>query len=50
LLHSDMQGELQNFRWETDLYKRDTPNTDVDNPGSSIHYGGNARELYNGGM
>lgn len=50
LLHSDMQGELQNFRWETDLYKRDTPNTNVDNPGSSIHYGGNARELYNGGM
>lgn len=50
LLHSDMQGELQNYRWESDLYKRDTPNTNVDDPGGSIHYGGNARELYNGGM
>lgn len=50
LLHSDMQGELQNFRWQSDLYKRDTPNTNVDNPGSSVHYGGNAGALYNGGM
>lgn len=46
LLHSDMQGELQNYRWEADLHKRDTPNTDVDNSGGSVHYGGNAGTLF----
>lgn len=50
LLHSDMQGELQNYRWEADLYKRDTPNTNVDNPNGSVHYGGVSNALYNGGM
>lgn len=50
LLHSDMQGELQNYRWQNDLHKRDTPNTNVDDPGGSVHYGGTSSILYNGGM
>lgn len=50
LLHSDMQGELQNFRWEGDLHRRDTPNTNVDDPGGSVHYGGNSGTFYRGGM
>lgn len=47
LLHSDMQGELQNYRWKNDLHKRDAPNYNVDDPGGSIHYGGNANLYYN---
>jgi len=50
LLHSNMQGELQNYRWEGDLVRRDSPNTDVDNPGGSVQYGGNSGTLYRGGM
>ncbi len=50
LLHSDMRGELQNFRWEGDLHRRDTPNTNVDDPGGSVHYGGNSGTFYRGGM
>ncbi|UKN02035.1 GWxTD domain-containing protein [Paracrocinitomix mangrovi] len=47
LLHSDMQGELQNYRWQNDLYKRDSPSYNVDDPGGSIHYGGNANLYWN---
>lgn len=47
LLHSDMQGELQNYRWQNDLYKRDSNNPNPDNPGGSVHYGGNANLYYN---
>lgn len=46
MLHSDMQGELQNYRWETDLHKRDTPNTNIDDPGGSVHYGGSSGTLF----
>lgn len=46
LLHSDMQGELQNYRWEIDLHKRDNPNTNLDDTNGSSHYGGNVRTLY----
>jgi GWxTD domain-containing protein len=46
MLHSDMQGELQNFRWEADLHKRDTPNTNVDDPGGSDHFGGSSGILF----
>lgn len=47
LLHSDMQGELQNYRWQNDLHKRDSPNYNVDDPGGSVHYGGNSNLYYN---
>lgn len=50
MLHSDMQGELQNYRWPNDLHKRDNPNTDLDNPGGSKHYGGTSESLFKGGM
>ncbi len=44
MLHSELPGEIQNYRWETVLHQRDTPNTNLDNPGESgtIHYGGNS--------
>lgn len=48
LLHSEMQGELQNYRWEHDLHKRNSPFTNIDdsNDGNTIHYGGNSGTYY----
>lgn len=46
MLHSDMQGELQNYRWEVELHKRDNPMNNLDEPTNTIHYGGNSRILY----
>lgn len=48
LLHSEMQGELQNYRWEHDLHKRNSPFTNIDagNDGNVIHYGGNSSIYY----
>jgi GWxTD domain-containing protein len=48
LLHSEMQGELQNYRWEHDLHKRDSPFTNIDdsNDGNTLHYGGNSGTYY----
>lgn len=48
LLHSEMQGELQNYRWEHDLHKRDSPFTNIDDPndGNNLHYGGNSNTYY----
>jgi GWxTD domain-containing protein len=44
LLHSEMQGELQNYRWELDLHKRNTSGGNIDdtNNGNAVHYGGNS--------
>ena len=44
LLHSEMQGELQNYRWELDLHQRNSTGGNVDDPsgGNTIHYGGNS--------
>lgn len=44
MLHSELPGEIQNYRWEHDLHKRDSPNTNMDDPGdgNTIHYGGNS--------
>jgi GWxTD domain-containing protein len=47
LLHSNMLGELQNYRWQNDLYKRDAPSYNLDDPGGSVHYGGNANLYFN---
>jgi GWxTD domain-containing protein len=48
LLHSDMVGELQNYRWQQALAKRNSPNRDIDDPndGNYRHWGGNSKELY----
>lgn len=48
LLHSDMVGELQNYRWQQQLAKRNSPNQNIDNPndGNDDHFGGNSRELF----
>jgi GWxTD domain-containing protein len=48
LLHSDLVGEIQNYRWQQHLSKRNSPNRDIDdgNDGNSNHYGGNSRDLF----
>lgn len=49
LLHSDLIGEVQNFRWQQQLSKRSSVNKDIDDPnaGNPKHFGGNSLELYN---
>ena len=50
LLHSDMVGELQNYRWRYALNKRNTPDQNLDNPNGSgyqPHFGGNSSLYYN---
>lgn len=44
LLHSDMRGELQNYRWQHDLMKRNSPASNFDDPADGVldHWGGNA--------
>ncbi|PWH84812.1 GWxTD domain-containing protein [Brumimicrobium oceani] len=49
LLHSDMIGELQNYRWQYALNKRNTPDNNLDDPtgGANPHFGGNSSRYYN---
>jgi GWxTD domain-containing protein len=49
LLHSDMVGEQQNYRWPQALAKRNSSNINIDNAndGNNSHYGGNALQDYN---
>lgn len=49
LLHSDMIGEIQNYRWQYSLNKRNTPDNDLDDPtgGANSHFGGNSSRYYN---
>lgn len=50
LLHSNMVGELQNYRWRYALNKRNTPDENLDNPNGSgyqQHFGGNSSLYYN---
>ncbi|MES2590201.1 MAG: GWxTD domain-containing protein [Bacteroidota bacterium] len=48
LLHSDMLGEVQNYRWQQQLAKRNSTNSNIDDPndGNYKHFGGNSEELY----
>ncbi len=48
LLHSDMVGELQNYRWRHDLLQRNSPSRNFDDPadGTIDHWGGNANDYY----
>jgi len=50
LLHSDMVGELQNYRWQFALNKRNTSDSNIDSPtgsGYQQHFGGNSSLYYN---
>lgn len=44
VLHSDLQGEIKNYRWQHDLHKRNSPANNIDNPndGNIDHFGGNS--------
>ena len=48
LLHCDMIGELQNYRWQQALAKRNSPNRNIDDPndGNNSHFGGESLELF----
>jgi GWxTD domain-containing protein len=47
LLHSDMIGELQNYKWQIALIKRDTPDSHVDDTNGGVErYGGNSNLYY----
>ncbi len=48
LLHSDMQGELKNYRWQQILSKRNSPNQNIDDPndGNKDHYGGESSDVF----
>jgi GWxTD domain-containing protein len=48
MLHSDVPGEMKNFRWESMLNSRNTPNGNVDSPGNGNfnHYGSRSEELF----
>lgn len=46
LLHSDMIGELQNYKWQLALVKRNTQDGDVDNTRGGSNYGGNSEYYY----
>lgn len=48
VLHSDVPGEMKNFRWETMLNQRNTPNGDVDSPGNGNfnHFGSRSEEFF----
>jgi hypothetical protein len=45
-----MVGELQNYRWQFALNKRNTSDSNIDNPtgsGYQQHFGGNSSLYYN---
>lgn len=49
LLHSDMQGELKNYRWQQIITKRNSTNQNIDDPndGNVDHYGGESQDVFN---
>lgn len=49
LLHSDVRGEVQNYRWQQYLQKRGSHNTDAydNNDGVNDFFGGQGNELFN---
>lgn len=48
MLHSDVPGEVRNYRWEQMLNNRNSPNINIDegNGGNNQHWGGNSGEFY----
>jgi GWxTD domain-containing protein len=49
LLHSDMVGEQQNYRWQQALAKRNSSNINIDDPndGNNPHYGDRSTSDFN---
>ncbi len=50
LIHSDLRGEIQNYRWQTMLNSRTTPGDgSIDDPinGNYRYWGGNSQEMFN---
>jgi GWxTD domain-containing protein len=48
LIHSDMIGELKNYRWQNVLTKRNSPTQDIDDPndGNINHFGGESQDVF----
>lgn len=46
LLHSDIPGELKDYRWRVRLTKRDNPANNLDNANGQDHYGGRVDDFY----
>lgn len=46
LLHSDMVGEVQNYKWQMMLVKRNTSDTNTEDTQGTDHYGGNSNYNY----
>ncbi|MNK01907.1 hypothetical protein D3C87_197210 [compost metagenome] len=46
LLHSDMVGEQQNYKWQEMLVKRNTSNSNVDSGRGNSQYGANSNYYY----
>lgn len=46
LLHSDMVGEVQNYKWQMMLVKRNTSDTNTEDTQGADHYGGNSEYNY----
>jgi len=46
LIHSDMVGELANYRWHLVLHERKTRGWDVDSELAPNHWGGRSREVF----
>lgn len=49
LLHSDMLGEVQNYRWQQYLQKNSSKNTNAQDPNDGVmdYFGGNSNALFN---
>ncbi len=49
ILHSTLQGEYSNNKWQADLHKRNTPRGDIDSQeeGNFNHWGSNSNTFFN---
>lgn len=49
ILHSNLQGEYSNNKWQADLHKRNTPRGDIDSQeeGNFNHWGSNSNTFFN---
>lgn len=47
LLHSNVLGEANDYRWQYRLQKRNTPNTNLDDIKGSEHYGNRPEDFWN---
>lgn len=46
MLHSDVLGEIKNYRWQQVLNSRNTPNSNVENSNAIPQWGGNSNEYF----